>query len=254
MIFFLGVIHIGALAAFIYFFDVKLLLMTILLWQFFALIGISVCFHREITHRSFKSIYPIKIFHLTCALIAGQAGPIMWAQVHRIHHKHSDKENDPHSPIKGFWRSHFGWIFEQGKRKQLKDFQSVPKDLAEDKTLRFFQAVHFPFFFLLFALLFFIGGWKWLLWFGCVRVTLTLNSSWMINSLGHVWGYQNYEGRDFSTNNKFVALLTGGEGFHNNHHRKPNSSNMAHMKGEFDLGFQYIRLLRKLGLITDVIE
>lgn len=254
MILFLGGIHLGAVVALIYFFDIYFLFITILLWQFFALIGISVCFHREITHRSFKSVYPIRLFHLTCALIAGQAGPIMWAQVHRIHHKYSDKEGDPHSPINGLWKAHFGWIFEQGKRKSLKDFQVIPKDLAEDRTLKFFQVIHFPFFISLFVLLFILGGWKWMLWFGCVRVALTLNSSWMINSLGHYWGYQNYEGIDLSRNNKLIAFFTGGEGFHNNHHKRPRSSNLAHFKGEFDLGFQYIRLLRKLNLITKLIE
>jgi len=251
---FLGAIHLGALYGVVFHFDLTYLIITVFLWQFFSLIGISVCYHREITHRAFKSKPLLRIFHLTCALIAGQAGPIMWAQVHRIHHRFSDREGDPHSPKDGFLKSHLGWIFNQRERKKLKHFQIIPADLENDKLLQFFQKLHFPFFFGLLITIYFFLGLKGLLWFGCVRITLTLNSAWIINSLGHYWGYQNYTGIDNSRNSKILAFFTGGEGFHNNHHRKPRSCNMGHRPGEFDLGFQYIRLMRKLKLIYDVVE
>jgi len=184
-------------------------------------------------------------------MLAGQAGPILWAHVHRIHHKYSDKDNDPHSPKNGLIRAHFGWIFEQNQRSKNSDFKVVPKDLADDKILCFFQRLHFPALIIVFFLLYYFGGIEWFLWLGCFRVTLTLHSAWVINSLGHFWGYQNYETKDHSKNNKIIALLTAGEGFHNNHHFMPNSINMGHKKGEIDIAYYYILLLKKLGWISN---
>lgn len=249
---FLLLLHVGSIFAFTHFFDVKLFLTALFLWQFFGSIGISICYHREITHKAFKSSLPIRLFHLICAMLAGQAGPIMWAQVHRIHHKYSDREGDPHSPNKGLINAHFGWIFQQKERKKNKDFLVLPKDLANDPLLRFFQYMHFPSLIIVFVLLYKTGGMSYLLWLGCFRITLTLHSAWVINSLGHFWGYQNYPGSDQSKNNKFIALFTFGEGFHNNHHKRPSSINMGHRKDEIDFGYYYILLLEKLKLVSKV--
>lgn len=249
MCLFLGLLHLGAGAAFAVYFSWEYLLISLLLWQIFAMLGISVCYHREITHRQYQSVILVRVFHLFCAAIAGQAGPIMWAKVHRIHHRYADTERDPHSPRYGLFRSHLGWLFEQKKRKENSDFQKTFVDIENDPLLLFFQRIHFPFFFTMLTALYCVGGLPWLLWFGCFRITLTLHSAWVINSLGHKWGYKNYLNRDDSRNNKILAFFTAGEGFHNNHHQSPNRANMAHKTGEFDLGFVYILLLYKMGLI-----
>ena len=251
---FLLSLHIGSLLAFTHYFNFELFILSLILWQLFGSIGISICYHREITHRSFRSVLPIKIFHLLCGMFAGQAGPIIWAHVHRIHHRHSDKEGDPHSPKDGLINAHFGWLFQRDKRRKQKDFQNLPKDLTNDKILQFFQWMHFPALFLVFASLYYFGGIEMLLWLGFFRITITLHSAWIINSLGHHWGYQNYPGKDRSKNNKFIALFTFGEGLHNNHHKKPSSANLAHNKGEIDFGHYYITLLEKLNLISKVIR
>ena len=252
---FLALLHLGAFYAFFFYFDWAYLILTLLAWQIFAFIGISMCYHRELTHRSYEAVLPLRIFHLVCATIAGQAGPILWCQVHRIHHRYSDREGDPHSPVlKNFFFAHLGWIFFQKERRTHPAFQVKYQDLHDDKILRFFQLIHFPAFFIIFIALYSFLGIKGLLWLGCVRVMLTLHSAWMINSLGHTWGYQNYKDKDHSRNSKLVAMLTGGEGLHNNHHHAPHCVNMNHVKGEFDPGLYYIRFMKKLGLVSKVRE
>lgn len=245
---FLLFLHVGSLLAFVFYFSWVNFLLAILAWQVLSTIGISVCYHRQITHRSFSTNRVVKIFHLFCAMLSGQAGPVVWAHVHRIHHKYSDLDNDPHSPKEGFWSGHLGWIFNQEKRKDIEDFQNIPKDLLLDKDIQFFQKIHYPALIVLFVVLYQIGGASLMFWQGCFRITLTLHSAWIINSASHLWGYRNYETKDNSRNSKLLALFTAGEGFHNNHHARQSSPNLAHRKGEFDLGYLYIKILSKIGL------
>lgn len=141
---FLLFIHIGAVLAFTNYFSLNLMLIAILLWQLFGTIGISVCYHRELTHRAFKSHPIIRVIHLTLASLAGQAGPILWCTVHRTHHKYSDTEKDIHSPLEGFWKPHLGWLFQQDKRKKMEEFINPPKDLFNDPTLVLFQKLFAP--------------------------------------------------------------------------------------------------------------
>ena len=249
---FLLALHIAAVAAFLLFFSWTMLITSLLCWQLFAVIGISVCYHRQITHRSFTTPYPVLVFHLMCALIAGQAGPALWANVHRMHHRYSDTDRDVHSPTHGFWRAHTGWLFLQDRRRSLPELRTLPRDLSASLTLLLFDRLYYPGVAAVLALLYLIGGMDWLLWLGAFRMTLTLHSAWIINSAGHTWGYQNYDTADNSRNSKLLALITGGEGLHNNHHRHPSSATMAHQKGEFDPGYLYIRLLQRLGLAYNV--
>lgn len=245
--FFLLFLHVGSVYAFIFYFTWSNFLLAILAWQLLSTIGISVCYHRQITHRAFHTGRILKIFHLFCALLSGQAGPIVWSHVHRIHHKYSDLEQDPHSPNHGFWAGHLGWIFNQESRSTTADFKEIPKDLVLDKDIQFFQKIHYPALILIFIVLYFIGGLSLMLWQGCFRIALTLHSAWIINSSGHLWGYRNYDTKDNSRNSKLLALLTAGEGFHNNHHAKQSSPNMGHKSDEFDLGYLYIKLLVLIG-------
>lgn len=181
-------------------------------------------------------------------MLSGQAGPIVWSHIHRLHHRHSDTRFDPHSPIDGFWAGHLGWMFKQEQRREIPGFDNIPKDLTNDPDIVFFQKIHYPALILIFAFLYFIGGMPLMLWQGCFRITLTLHSAWIINSFSHLWGYRNFETADNSTNSKILSLFTAGEGLHNNHHFKQTAVNLAFKPGEFDLGYLYIKTLMILGL------
>ena len=252
MVGFLLTLHAGAIVAFTHFFDWGWLIATLVTWQAFACIGISVCLHREISHRAFESVPALRLFHLVCALIAGQAGPILWATVHRLHHRHADSADDLHSPNDGFWNAHLGWLFQQRRRRGLSGLRQPPRDLASDPVLSLFQRIHFPAQAAIFVALYLWQGWPAVLWLGCVRVVLTLHCAWSINSLGHMLGYRNHATPDQSRNSRVLALITAGEGFHNNHHHSPRSANLAHARGELDLGYLYIRSMAKLGLISEI--
>lgn len=251
-IIFLVFLHIGSLYALIQFWSLSNFIYAVLTWQIFSTIGISVCYHRQICHKAFKTPNFVKAFHLFCALLSGQAGPIVWCHIHRLHHRYSDTEFDPHSPKEGFWDGHLGWIVNEKKRSKIPGILNPPTDLAHDKLLIFFQAIHYPFLVLLFFILYKIGGVELMLWQGCFRITLTLHSAWIINSACHIWGKRRFNTKDTSTNLHLLSFFTAGEALHNNHHKFPNSAKMSYSSDEFDLGYCYIKLLQILGLASDI--
>ncbi len=244
---YLFLVHGMALAALVNW-DTQLFLVSILWWQITGAIGVSVGLHRQFTHRSFESHPSILIFHLIMAHLAGQAGPLTWVSVHRAHHKYSDTELDPHSPLRGFWHAHWGWLLNLEFREKIPELKLPLRDLESNKAFQFFEKYHWYGIALQALILFAIGGMPWLLWLWAFRLCLLLNSAWAVNSVGHIWGTRNHNTGDLSRNNLFLAILTAGEGYHNNHHSKPHAPIMAHRKGEFDLGGLYIKLLVKLGL------
>lgn len=228
--------------------DLKLCLAALVWWQVTGAIGVSVGLHRQFAHRSFESHPAILVFHLLAAHLAGQAGPLTWVRVHRAHHKYSDGELDPHSPLRGFWHAHWGWLLNLEFREKIPDLKLSLKDLESNKWIQFFEKYHWYGMALQFAGLYFLGGWSWVFWLWGFRLFLVLNSAWAVNSVGHTWGYRNHETDDLSKNSLLLALLTAGEGYHNNHHFRPYSPVMAHQKGEFDLGGWYVKLLVQMGL------
>ena len=228
--------------------DTNLFFVSILWWQLTGAIGISVGLHRQLTHRSFDTNPSVLFFHLVMAQLAGQAGPITWATVHRAHHKHSDSEFDPHSPLLGFWHAHLGWILNDQLRERIPDLKNPAADLAKNSMIQFFEKYHWFGILLQGLVLYAMGGWSWVLWLWGFRLALVLNSAWAVNSICHMWGSRNYETSDLSKNNLVLALLTAGEGYHNNHHSRPHYPIMAHQLWEFDLGGLYIKMLIRLGL------
>ena len=170
---FLIALHVGAVCAFVLFFHWMWLLWTLLAWQLFAFIGLSVCLHRQVTHRAFRCTRTLELVHLTFACIAGQAGPITWASLHRAHHKHADTDSDIHSPNAGFWSAHAGWLLRTGERTRRDALKTPPADLCGNAVLVAFERAHFPAQILVFVLLYVAGGWAALCWLGCVRVVLT---------------------------------------------------------------------------------
>jgi len=248
---------------------VFLLLLGILLT---GVLGLNVGFHRLLTHRGFKC--PLWFEHTlallgTCAL---QFSPAYWVAVHRRHHHFSDEENDPHSPNKGFLWAHLGWVIVRGGDMRAKIvIDRYARDLMRDPLYaaleRNYNWIWLPFavwlglFLLGYGAVALTGGSAYralqfgsslVVWGGALRIVVVWHNTWIVNSVGHIWGYRNYETPDDSRNSLLIGIIAGGEGWHNNHHADPNSAKHGHMPGEFDLAWQMIRLLRWLGLASDV--
>ncbi len=227
--------------------------------------GIGVClgYHRLFTHGSFQTYRPIQWFIAVLGGLAGEGSVIDWVANHRKHHALSDQDGDPHSPRDGHWWSHIFWIaYVTGSSDYDKRIQRWAPDLDKMPMLRFIGRMFLPSNFLLGGLLLGAGywfggaqlGWSLLVWGLFVRLVFVMHSTWFVNSASHIWGYRNYETTDDSRNSWWVALLTYGEGWHNNHHAFPRMANHGHKWWEYDVTFRTIRLMQRLGLAWDVVD
>lgn len=258
----LAVIHVAALAAPFFFTWQGVVLMLVLHW-FTGGIGVCLGFHRLLTHGGFKTYRPVKYLLATIGGLAGEGCAIDWVASHRKHHALSDQEGDPHSPNDGAWWSHMLWLGRSHYGGRYVAFaQRWAPDLANDRIMVWLGhlaiPLHFAFGFLLFGLGYMMGGaamaWSFVFWGVFVRFAFVMHSTWFVNSASHIWGYRNYETRDNSRNNWWVALLTYGEGWHNNHHAYPRMAKHGHRWWEVDITFATIRLLERLGLVWNVID
>jgi len=249
---FMGLFHAGAVAA-LFFFTWKALLVAVLLWWISGSLGIGMCYHRLLTHRGYKTPKWVEYCLTVCATLALEGGPIFWVATHRIHHKFSDKEGDPHSPRDGKWWSHMGWILiGKSMHHDATTLAHYVPDLAKDRFHVWITKYHyFPMIVLGLALLA-IGGLPFLLWGIFLRTVLGLHATWLVNSATHLWGSRRFATRDTSTNNWVVALLTFGEGWHNNHHAYPTSARHGLKWYEVDLNWYGIRALKLLGLAKQI--
>lgn len=246
--------HMGALLAF-YYITWDALLLTVVLWLVTGLFGITIGYHRLLTHRAFETYPWVRRFHALCAAPALQQGPLAWVRQHRAHHAYSDTEKDPHPQYLGFGFGHMGWSFLSHKticRSKLAKLE--PVDLKDDPVMRFLEQWHLPLVILSLVGLYLWGGLPYLLWAGCFRIVWVMHITWTVNSLGHRFGYRSYDTADKSTNNWLVAALAFGEGWHNNHHRFPDSARQGLLPWEIDLSWHWIRFLRFLGLAWNVRE
>jgi stearoyl-CoA desaturase (delta-9 desaturase) len=244
--------HIGALAA-PWFFTWSALGVTVLLHWLTCSIGICLMYHRCLSHRSLKLAGPVHFFATLCGVLSGEGKPLTWTAVHRLHHSRSDKAGDPHSPLDGPWWSHLYWMFHVinlGTKEKL--YRRYTPDLLNDKTVMFFEKTYGWWLFGSGIALFLIGGLPFLFWGLCARMVFAYHSTWFVNSATHLWGYRNYETADQSRNLWWVAILSYGEGWHNNHHAHPHVAPAGHRWWEFDPTWQVIRLLRATGLATQV--
>jgi len=169
-----------------------------------------------------------------------------------MHHKYTDKWGDPHSPRDGKWWSHMGWILNGSLRNKTSDLKCFTPDLARDHYYVWLSKYHWiP---LTFAgiTLFSLGGWSWILWGAVLPATIGFHVTWMVNSVTHLWGSRRFSTSDDSRNNFWVALVTGGEGWHNNHHAYPVSARHGLAWYEIDVNYYGIRLLQRLGLASQV--
>jgi fatty-acid desaturase len=246
------VFHIGAVAAFWTFswtnFSVALALYCIA-----GGFGISMGYHRLHTHRGFKTYKWFEYFLAICGTLTLEGGPIFWVATHRLHHQHSDKEHDPHSPrVSGFW-AHIGWmIFGEAHHSDTARMARYAPDLGRDPFYRWLTSYSWvPLTVLGFSLLA-IGGWGLVNWAIFLRVVLGLHSTWLVNSATHMWGGRRFATTDDSRNLWWVALITFGEGWHNNHHAHPTSSRHGLAWYEFDPTWLLLKAFRAVGLVWDV--
>jgi stearoyl-CoA desaturase (delta-9 desaturase) len=234
-------------------FSWRLLAISLFLHWFAICLGISMGYHRLHTHRSYRVPKPLDYFFAICGTLTLEGGPIFWVATHRIHHQKSDQPGDPHSPRDGAWWSHVGWImFGKTAHNNTKAMAKYAPDLAKDPFYVHLNNYHWvPITALGLALLAF-GGLPLMLWAVCLRVVLGLHCTWFVNSVTHMWGGRRFNTRDDSRNNWWVALLTFGEGWHNNHHAHPTSARHGLAWYEFDWSWQQIKLLKYLGIAKSV--
>jgi len=215
--------------------------------RMFAVTGV---YHRYFSHRSYKTSRVLQFLLALLGTSATQKGPLWWAAAHRMHHKHSDTEKDIHSPLqRGFWYAHLGWWLgrehEQTHWKQISDFAKFPE-------LVFLEKWHVIGVFACMGLATAIRGFDGFLWGYVVSTCFLLHGTFTINSLAHVFGSRRYETTDTSRNNFWLALITMGEGWHNNHHHHMSSANQGFAWWEIDLTYYVLKGLETLGLVWDV--
>ncbi|GHO67491.1 stearoyl-CoA 9-desaturase [Ktedonobacter sp. SOSP1-85] len=211
-------------------------------------LGVTVGFHRMLTHRSFAAHPVVKFIFLVLGSMALEGPALEWAATHIKHHSYSDKEGDPHSPVEGFFHAHIGWLF----KDRMADPNQYAKHLQKDPIVVFVSKTFLLWVVLSLIIPFAIGGWSALLWAGLVRIFLTHHVTWSVNSVCHIFGRRDYETNDQSRNEWVVGLLSFGEGWHNNHHAFPRSAFHGLRWWQFDCSGYLIWSLEKLGLAKDV--
>jgi stearoyl-CoA desaturase (delta-9 desaturase) len=210
-------------------------------------------YHRLHTHRSYKVPLGLEYFFAVCGTLTLEGGPISWVATHRIHHQNSDLPGDPHSPNEGGWWAHAGWLLTgESNHNNTRAMSKYAPDLAKDRFYVWLNNYHFIPTLVLAAVLLALGGLPLLLWGIFVRVVFGLHATWLVNSATHMWGGRRFATRDNSRNNWWVALMTFGEGWHNNHHAHPTSARHGLAWYEFDPSWILIKILKFLGIARSV--
>ena len=247
-----GLFHLGAITALFTFNWYAFGAAVILYWLATGL-GISMGYHRLLTHRSYKVPLILEYSFAVLGTLTLEGGPISWVATHRIHHQNSDRPGDPHSPRDGSFWAHAGWLlFGEANHSNTKKMSKYAPDLAKYGFYVWLNNYHWVPMVVLSVLLYVLGGFQLFLWGICLRVVFGLHTTWLVNSATHMWGVRRFATRDDSRNNWWVALLTFGEGWHNNHHAHPGSARHGIAWYEFDLNWYGISALRMLGLARDI--
>ena len=219
-----------------------------LAFYFLTGLGITIGFHRLLTHRSFEGGPMLKATFLILGSMAVQGRAIDWAANHLKHHAFSDQEGDPHSPLEGFFHAHVGWLFSAPPA----DRERYAKKLIDDPIISFVDRTFLVWVGLGLLIPYLIGGWEGLLWGGFVRIAFVNHVTWAVNSVCHTFGDRPFDIKDMSRNNWIVGLLAFGEGWHHNHHAFPAMAYHGMGWRQFDLSAIVIRLLSKLRLARNV--
>ncbi|HIC63789.1 MAG TPA: acyl-CoA desaturase [Gemmatimonadetes bacterium] len=209
--------------------------------------AITAGYHRYFSHRSYKTNRVMQFFIAFLGQTSAQRGAIWWAAVHRHHHLHSDTPEDVHSPgLFGFWYSHFGWIFNP---KNSKPNAETVRDLTQYRELVILNKTNYAPAFLLGFVVWLWGGWPMLVVGFFWSTVAVYHGTFAINSLAHVWGSQRYLTGDDSRNNFFLALITLGEGWHNNHHHYQSSTRQGFRWWEIDISYYILKVMSWFGLV-----
>ena len=248
----LVILHVGAVAALFMFSWANLAVTLFLLW-FATGLGISMGYHRLHTHRSYQVPRALEYLFAVCGALTFEGGPIFWVATHRVHHQKSDRPGDPHSPREGAWWSHMVWMMVgEAKHSNTRLMAKYAPDLAKDRFYVWLDHYHWLPNILLAILLYAIGGVPMVLWGVCLRVVIGLHATWLVNSATHMWGSRRFATHDDSRNLWWVALITFGEGWHNNHHAHPTSARHGLAWYEFDPSWLQIQLLKRFGIAKSV--
>ncbi len=216
-------------------------------------LGIGLGYHRLLTHRSFKAPKWLEYFLTICGTMALQNEPYKWVTTHRLHHQFTETEKDPHSTRDGFWWAHMVWIFkgtaqDHGEAVFKKYVPDLLKDKGQVLIAKYFYVPIIVSAFVLYA----FGGWGAVLWGVIVRTIFGFHTTWFVNSLAHIFGKRSFDTDDKSRNNWFVAVLTFGEGWHNNHHAHQTSARHGLKWYQFDMNWITIRIFEKLGWASNI--
>ncbi len=240
---------------------------------FYGGLGINICYHRLLAHRSFKCATWFERFLVLVALCCMQDAPARWVAAHRIHHKYSDDDPDPHSPLVSFLWSHIGWMLvDTHGLNKISNYERYVRDLLRQPFYLNLERKLVPIYIYVgHALLYYIVGMAvgWVMWGGALagvqfglslvvwgvilRTVVVWHITWSVNSLTHMFGYRNYETGEESRNNWFVAIIASGEGWHNNHHADPASASNQRKWWEIDLIYLVICAMAKMRLVWDVV-
>jgi stearoyl-CoA desaturase (Delta-9 desaturase) len=247
-------LHAGAIAALFVCSWQNIGIAVALYWLTTGL-GISLGYHRLHTHRSYKVPLAVEYFFAICGALTLEGGPISWVATHRIHHQSADRIGDPHSPRDGAWWSHVIWLLVgEGNHNDTRRMSRYAPDMAKSRFYRWLNTYHWTPSVALGLVLLGIGGMPLMLWGLCFRTVFGLHATWLVNSATHMWGSRRFSTHDDSRNNWWVALLTFGEGWHNNHHAHPTSARHGLAWYEFDPSWIQIRCLKFLRVAKSVRE
>lgn len=249
----LTIVHLGALFA-PFTFTWSGLFMALLLYALTAT-GITLGYHRLLTHQAFQAKPWLARLIVFFASQSAQAGPATWVAIHRQHHANSDHEGDPHSSARGFWWAHLGWMTVLTPQRRDSGFVGrMARDVLNDPFYAFLDRTFLLLCIATGCLLFLAGGWSWLVWAVFLRIAAVFHATWLVNSAAHRFGYKSYRTNDLSTNCWWVALITFGEGWHNNHHAFPRSARHGLRWWEIDLSWCLLSALGRFGLVDRVRE
>ncbi len=270
-----GAYHLVALLALLpWYFSWTGVVLAVLGLYVFGSLGINLCYHRMLTHRGLVCPKWLEHAFAVLAVCSMQDTPARWVAVHRRHHEHSDRQDDPHSPLVNFFWGHVGWMLAENRDLvRLGIYDRYAKDILRDPFYRNMERTPlYPAILLGSWLVFFLGGFaaallaggnlsdslqfgaSLLIWGVFVRTVVVWHITWSVNSVAHLWGYRNYETGEQSRNNWIVALISNGEGWHNNHHADSRSARHGHRWWEVDVVYLTIRLLEMAGLARNVCQ